>query len=36
VTQFVDVELGRIDHHIGKLADRLHERAFVAQTLANG
>ena len=36
VTQLVDIELGRIDHHIGKLADRLHERAFVAQAFANG
>jgi len=36
VTEFMDVELRGVNHHIGQLADGLHERALVAQTFANG
>ena len=34
--EFVDVELGGVDHHVGKLADGLHESAFVAEAFADG
>src|SRR5512135_1796149 len=29
--QFVNVELGRVDNHIGQLPDRLHQHALAAQ-----
>ena len=36
VTKFVDVELRRVDHQVGELADGRHERPLMAQTFANG
>ena len=33
--QFVDVEPRGVDHHVGELADRLHQRALAAQPLAH-
>ncbi len=32
----MNVELRRFDDHVGKLADRFHQRAFVRQTFAHG
>jgi hypothetical protein len=33
--QFVNVELGGVDHHVGELADRLHQHALAAQSFAH-
>lgn len=32
----MNVELGGVDDHVGKLANRLHNAAFVAKTFPNG
>lgn len=34
--EFVDVELGGVDDHVGELADGLHEGALVAEAFSDG